>query len=291
MSEKIQILFPTDFSELTADVFPTALHVARTYEADVYVQATIELPAGPFKMFSSFDEQGARKEASAMLDRFIATHGDPSLTYHKVIKVGKPFKQIVQTAEEFNMNAIVMATHGAHGAKELFIGSNASKVVSTAPCPIITLQGAQETAGFKKILLPLDLTKETGEKLQLAIEFATNFSASLVVLSVLETSDEDAKKRLQRRMNQAVAHVRSQEIEVDSTMLITKGRVADVVIEYGNEIGADLICIMTQQELDFKQTFLGSNAGHLVNHSNVPVLSIKPTKQYRSKVYSGSHFG
>ena len=137
MSDKIKILYPTDFSELTADVFPTALHVARTYDAEVYVQATIEAPAGPFKMFSNFDETGARKEATAMLDRFIAAHGDPSLTYHKVIKVGKPFKQIVQTAEELNMNAIVMATHGRSGLERLFGGSVAEAVVRRSAIPLL----------------------------------------------------------------------------------------------------------------------------------------------------------
>jgi nucleotide-binding universal stress UspA family protein len=265
--------------------------VAKTYDADLYLQVTLEAPTGPLKMFTSFDEEGARKEANAMLDRFISSHGDPAVTCHKLIKVGKPYKTIVDAASELNVNAIVMGTHGAHGAKEIFVGSNASRVISTAPCPVITMQKAAKVPGFRKILLPLDLTKETGEKLQLGIEFAKNFGASLVILSVLETKDEDAKKRLQRRMKDAEAHIRKEGVEVDSTMLHTKGNIADVVVQYADEISADLIVVMTQQELDFKHTFLGASASHVVNHALAPVLSIKPKKEYRDRSFSGSHFG
>lgn len=291
MSSKIKILFPIDFSDVAVAAFPTALMVAKTYEADIYMQVTLEPPSGPLKMFNSFDEEGARKEAGAMLDRFISAHGDPAVHCHKLIKIGKPYKTIVGAASELNVNAIVMGTHGAHGAKEIFVGSNASRVISTAPCPVITLQKATKVPGFRKILLPLDLTKETGEKLQLGIEFAKNFGASLVILSVLETKDEDAKKRLQRRMKDAEAHIRKEGVEVDSTMLHTKGNIADVVVQYADEISADLVVVMTQQELDFKHTFLGANASHVVNHSSVPVLSIKPKKEYRDRAFSGSHFG
>ena len=291
MSDKIKILFPTDFSDLAGAAFSTAVHVAKAYSADIYVLYVLEAPTGPMKLLSGFDEEAARKEASKMMDHFISVNGDEAVNCEKLIKIGKPYKAIVRAANELHANAIVMGTHGASGAKEVFVGSNAARVIRTAGCPVITTRGITIDKGLRKILLPVDLTKETGEKLKLGIEFAQKFSSSLVILSILESKGEEAKARLEKRMNQAVALVQKAGVEVDSTMISSKENIADLVVEYAEEVDADLIVIMTQQELDFKQTFIGSNASHVVNHSKIPVMSLKPRKEYKTRVYSDSHFG
>ena len=64
---------------------------------------------------------------------------------------------------------------------------------------------------------------------------------------------------------------------------ISTDNIADVVVEYSKQINADLIAIMTQQELKLKEQFLGSTAEHIVNNAQVPVVSIRPTRTYRSE--------
>jgi nucleotide-binding universal stress UspA family protein len=293
MSQKIKVLFPIDFEDTSLKAYPTVEYLAKIYDAEIFLIHVLEPPAAAARLFSSFDEAEERKHINAQMDKFINEKGDPSIIYNKMIKVGKPWKCIIEAAHELTANIIIMGTHGASGFGEIFAGTNAARVISTAPCPVITLQVQQTKAGFSKILLPIDLTRETGEKLELGLEFAKNFSADLVVVSILQSKSERDKERLQNRMSKAVQHIKKHGVNVDSTMLVSKGDISKVVLDFAEEAGVDLIMIMTQQEGNTKlrSTFFGTDAVHVVNHSKIPVLSIKPKREYKSTSFSGSHFG
>jgi len=288
--EKIKLLFPVDFSEHTDNCLPTAEYLAKIYDAEIHLLHVLEAPAGPMKLFSNYDLDDARKKALGMMEK-IVEGSDPSIEFRKVVKEGRPYRKIREAATEMNVNAIIMGTHGANGVRELMVGTNAARVVRTANCPVITIRKKPEDKGFSSILLPLDLTKETGEKLKLGIEFAQNFGAKLTLLSVLEHDDEESRARMKKRMKMAQNHVLKHNVDVETSTLVAKGNIADTVIKHAQDSGIDLICIMTQQELDFKETFLGSNATHIVNHSEIPVVCIKPEREYAETRYAGSHFG
>lgn len=94
-----------------------------------------------------------------------------------------------------------MGTNGSVGFKK-FIGSNALRVIREAPCPVITIKGKKHRTGCKNIILPLDLTKETKEKVSKAIEIANLFGSTINLVSVLTTDDEFIVNKLKRQMNQ-----------------------------------------------------------------------------------------
>lgn len=291
MSEKvIKLLVPVDFSGEAEKAYPVALFMARLYKAEVHLLHVLEVPAGIAKLFSNTDENAARKEVSKRLDEVIASL--PSdVIFRKMIKLGRPTAKILEAAVELDANCIIMGTNGASGIQEMVSGSNTSKVIKHAPCPVISLRNQPGEVLFNKILLPIDLTKETGEKLKLGIEFAKTFNAELTLLTILENNDEESKQRLNKRLKMALDLVRKQKVSVESSTLILKGDISKQVIQFAEEIGADLIAIMTQQELAFRETLLGSNASHLVNHSPIPVLSIRPEKEYREVRFESAIFG
>jgi len=55
------------------------------------------------------------------------------------------------------------------------------------------------------------------------------------------------------------------------------------LLDYAEDIAADLILIMTQQENDFKELFIGSKAQAIINKSEVPVMSVLPQKKFDQK--------
>ena len=68
---------------------------------------------------------------------------------------------------------------------------------------------------------------------------------------------------------------------VECTAEIIKGikgeeTLSENILEYSLKVEGDLIMIMTQQEVDFTQYFIGSSAQEMINHSKIPVLSIRP---------------
>jgi len=268
-----------------------AQYVAKTYDAEIYMVHVLEAPTGPLRIISGFDEQAARKKALQMMDEFIKAYGDDSIVYNKIIKVGKPWKTIVDAAIELSVNAIVMGTHGSSGVQEVFVGTNAGRVIEHAPCPVITLHHKQEKPKFSKLIVPLDLTIETGEKMELSIEFAQNFGASIYILGLIDGKNAEDRQKMQKRIDLAVAHVKKHEIPVESNMLEAKAKVADQLISYAKGVGADLIVIMSQQmQTNLKEQILGTDAVHVVNHSDIPVFSIKPKREYRTAQFASAHF-
>jgi nucleotide-binding universal stress UspA family protein len=293
MSQKIKVLFPIDFEDTSLKAYPTAEYLAKVYDAEIFLIHVLEAPSAATRLFSSFDETEARKQTNAAMDKFIKEKGDPSIIYNKIIKVGKPWKCITEAATELSANIIIMGTHGASGLGEVFAGTNAARVISTAPCPVITMQVQGNKPGFSKILLPIDLSRETGEKLELGVEFAKNFSADLVVVSILKGKGERDKERLESRLAKAVTHIKKQGVTVDSAMIVARGDASNSVLDYAAGAGVDLIMIMTQQEGTggLRSSVFGTESVHVVNHSKIPVLSIKPKREYKSSQLAGSHFG
>jgi nucleotide-binding universal stress UspA family protein len=57
-----------------------------------------------------------------------------------LIKTGKPFVEIVETAIEEDIDLIIIATHGHTGIEHVLFGSTAEKVVRKAPCPVLTIR-------------------------------------------------------------------------------------------------------------------------------------------------------
>ena len=63
-----------------------------------------------------------------------------SLQVEILIKTGKPFVEIIETASANDIDLIIIATHGHTGVEHLLFGSTAEKVVRKAPCPVLTLR-------------------------------------------------------------------------------------------------------------------------------------------------------
>jgi nucleotide-binding universal stress UspA family protein len=174
---------------------------------------------------------------------------------------------------------IIMGTHGSVGLKKRFIGSNALRVVKEAKCPVVTIKGKHPREGCKNIVLPIDLTKDTREKVNSAIELGKLYGATIRVVSVLFTLDEFVVNRLTRQMEQVKNFIKKAGVKCTAEMIkVIKGHetLAHAVIDYSNKVDADLIMIMTQQEGEITPLFIGSTAQGIINNSDIPVMSIVP---------------
>ena len=60
--------------------------------------------------------------------------------------------------------------------------------------------------------------------------------------------------------------------------VIKADNIAKEAMKYAEEVNADLLAIMTDHESNLTGMFMGAFAQQIVNHSSVPVLSIKPIK-------------
>ena len=227
-------------------------------------------------------DEELKKEINSKLDELIAkTEKEEGMKVEKVVAHGTVYEKVAEVAEMLGARFIVMGTtSGGSALRRRFIGSNALRVVRESKVPVITIKGKHHREGCKNIVLPLDLTKETREKVNKAIEIAKLYGADVRIVSVLFTTDEFIVNRLTRQLSQVKGFM--EKAGVRCTAEIIKGikgeeSLGQIIVDYSNKVEGDLVMIMTQQETDITDLFIGSAAQEIINKSEIPVLSIVPT--------------
>ena len=275
------ILVPIDYSDQSVVALEQALSLSKVFNSEIHVLNVVSEEFSLSKLFDDNDKVEFEKRASAKLVEFIKEKNAEykvNLSYSQVH--GKIYEQIVNSADILNTQFIVMGTAGSSSLKKKFIGSNALRVVRESHKPVITIKGKHHRKGCQNIILPLDLTKETKEKVAKSVEFAKRFGSIIRVVSVLMTYDEFIVNRLTRQLDQVKKYIMEQGVDCTAEIVRdTKGGqgLAESIIDYSNKSKGDLIMIMTQQEEDFTDYFIGSAAQGIINGSDIPVLSIIPT--------------
>lgn len=280
-----KILVPIDFSEQSLIALSQSYTLAKNISAEVILLYVIDEVNPMVKMFiKGLDEIRGAVESNlkSLADEKIKETG---LKISSIVEEGKIYQVINDVAKKMQATFIVMGTKGVDSSK--FIGSNALKVVKTAPCPVITIKGKEHNKGCNKIVLPLDLTKETSDKVNKAIEIAKIFNAEIWAVSVLLTGKEDVVSKLKDQLVLVQNYITKNEVKCTAEMIkILKkdDKLSHAVIAYAEKINADLVMIMTQQEKDIKEFFIGSHAREVINLSDIPVLSVQPSVNDRIEI-------
>lgn len=147
-----KILVPVDFSDYSKNALRYAIDFAKDVSAKlflIYVVEPIIYPAdfsmGQVALPSVDLELNSR--AKEELENLARREIPEDIKYDVIIKTGKPFVEINETAGEVDADIIIIATHGHTGVEQLLFGSTAEKVVRKAPCPVLTLR--DPIKGFK----------------------------------------------------------------------------------------------------------------------------------------------
>ena len=277
------ILVPVDFSEQSLIALSQSYNLARLTRAEVTLIHVID--DGELTSLSFF--LTAKKENKKALEKSVneklakvaddASKKSSGVKINTMVAYGKIYEEINKAAKKLKCNFVVMGTNGSTGIKR-FIGSNALRVIRDAPCPVITIKGKKHRYGCKLILLPLDLTKETRQKVNKAVDLANHFGAAIRIVSVITTDDEFILNKLRRQMSQVKNFIDERDI-VCTTEMINGDDVPESIMTYATKINADLIMIMTQdREINWTERFIGSAAQEVINGTDIPVLTIHPGK-------------
>lgn len=277
------IIVPTDFSEQSLIALGQSYNLARFTKSDITLVHVMDedIFTSLRHVFASDEEQEEllRTGIQAKLDNLAnETRAKSGIEVKTRIEKGKIYDEINKLAEELKAAFIIMGTNGKSTMRKKFIGSNARKVIDEAPCPVITIKGKEHRQGCKSIVLPLDLSRETKEKVDNCIEIAKFFNSAVKVISVVDTSDEFLVNKLTRQLDQVVDFLSSHNIDT-SGELIQSDDIAEEVLKYAEKVKADLIIIMTQQELIWTEYFIGTASQKIINDSTIPVCSIRPIER------------
>jgi len=133
---------------------------------------------------------------------------------------------------------------------------------------------------MKNILVPIG-TSNTGETLQYAVDFASEFSAKVFVMDVFNVSAKagslaNISKKVaassKERLREAIAKVDPKKVEIK--IATYNGDIVDGLKEIDKELGIDLI-ILAPRSNDIKdELYLGNTTGGIIKKTNIPALIV-----------------
>ena len=149
-----KILVPIDFSDYSKKALQYTVKLAKSFNAELFLVYVIEPMVYPAdlsmgQMVIPQSEVNLSEKANSELEELATNEIGDSLKYNILIKTGKPFMEIIETATEVDADLIIIATHGHTGVEHLLFGSTSEKVVRKAPCPVLTLREPLKGFRFK----------------------------------------------------------------------------------------------------------------------------------------------
>lgn len=274
------ILVPVDFSETSDIALEHAVFMTKMNKAELIMLHVIETfsftsAIGHAMKGTSFEAQAeemVQKKLDETIERIKKKDG---INVQTKIELGRIHKMILKTANESNADLIIMGTHGVSGFQEFMVGSNASRIMSASSCPVLTVQQHSKNKGYKHIVLPIDDSKHSREKVNYAIGIAQQYNAKIHLLAFNMDGSEITLNKLTKQVHQLEEIFKKQDVFYSTKIEETDDN-AQSILDYCDEVKADLMIIMTEQEFDLKGVLLGQAAQRLVNHSKIPVISIRP---------------
>jgi nucleotide-binding universal stress UspA family protein len=140
------ILHPSDFSKASRAAFKKAIEMAKTMRATLHllhVMAPVPILGDGYISPKTYDEllTSATESARQQMERLVKTARTAGVKVTSTIVQGVPADSIVRAARAKHADVVVMGTHGRTGFSRFLLGSVASRVVATSPCPVLTVRG------------------------------------------------------------------------------------------------------------------------------------------------------
>ena len=268
------IVVPIDFSKESLNGLRLAIMFANKFDSVVqmvHVQKyPTDLTPGQFEEGYKMIE---RKFETLVGEYSTKMDNSANLTY--IIKKGKIYREVVNQAHAFDDSAIICSTHGASGFEEFFIGSNAFRIISATHCPVITIRHGAMPRDIRKIVLPIDVTADTRQKVPITAEIAKAFDAEVHVIDVATMQTDETDLKLNAYTMQVCTYLKDHDVRFQKANL-RGDNITDITIEYALDVNADLVSIMTEQNIALSDFVLGSQAQKMLSKSSIPVLSVTP---------------
>ena len=265
-------IVPVDFSPESLNGLRMALLFSKKQPVDIHLMYVIQKSPDTDKQAYDADQQLAEDKFKKIIKDFKSQVGNSS-TINYVISRGRVYQEVVNLAHQMADSVITTSTHGASGFQELFIGSNAFRIISATDRPVITLRKNYCPASIDRIVLPIDMSVDSRQKVPLTTELAKLFGAEVHVVGIHKSRGKLNMKKIRSYISQVAGYIEG-KVKCESNEIFGDN-VPDMLINYANTIKADLISITTEQSSGLS-LIMGNTAHQILNKAEIPVLCLTP---------------
>ncbi len=263
-----KVLVPHDFSSVADCALHHASKIAHSFKGEVYILHVVS---------KQKEIDAAKEKLTKIADTAKKRSG---VKFSVIVRIGNIFEDIGDVASEIGAGYIVMGTHGAKGMQKI-MGSYALRVISYSKVPFVIVQNKdpKKTETYDDIVVPVDSSGVTKQKLAVAGNIAAKFGSKIHLFYDIQT-DEFMKKKLDRELSFAKNYFMERQIAFTINQAEEKGSFKKQLIKFASKIDADLIAVVNTQEGALLPDFFGSDEQEVIaNDAEIPVIITNPTQQ------------
>ncbi|MFY8172695.1 MAG: universal stress protein [Sphingobacteriaceae bacterium] len=180
-------------------------------------------------------------------------------------------KHFVQTESDL----MILPLSSVSSSAGVVNASDANKIIEHLERLVLTVPCNGQQFNYSKIVVPIDSSFETRQKVPYAIAMAKAFGSALVILGVSNDKSADTEVLINNYIRQVTTNIEENGVRCVSEVRLG-GNPTQQVLDFAKEISAGMIVIMTEQETNLTSFFSGKYSQQMVKGSPIPVLSIHP---------------
>jgi len=275
-----KIIVPIDFSSHAEDALDFAIQFNQRIQGEILLLHVLELPATSVNyggdMTAATAEVIYRRELldgiSTKMHAWAQKVKDAGQQVAIRTAYGSPYKSIGKEVAEEGGDWVITGSGGASGLSEVFIGTNAERIIRFSPCPVITIKGKTNLASIKNMVFASDLSLEQESVAAKAQEFQKLLNLNMHVLRV-KTPHNFLTEKVAREQLEEFAERAGL---VDYTLNTISAEFSEEgIVRFADEIHAGLIVMGTHGRTGFAHLIGGSRAEEVANHAKVPVVTFR----------------
>jgi nucleotide-binding universal stress UspA family protein len=270
-----RILVPTDFSVQAENALKVAAQLASKHDCALYLLHSVEMPlhlatsgnAGSLPQSIYFIKLAEQHFAELLEKPYLQ-----DIEIHEAIGNDEIYEDIKKAVASNDIDLVIMGSHGASGFKEMFVGSNAEKVVRTSQIPVLVIKNDRPNFQVKDFVFASDCTDECKAPFKKAYEFANTLGAKTHLLYINTPAGFKTSHQAYKMMERFIdgMDLKNISLHVYNDSSVEKG-----ILSFARENHSDLVGLSTHGRKGLSHFFNGSISEDLVNHANMPVITFK----------------
>jgi nucleotide-binding universal stress UspA family protein len=271
-----RILVPTDFSEHAEDALKVAAQIAKKNNSEIIVLHMLELPSqmndAVLGGASIPETMLFMKKANEMLDEISSRPYLDEIPVTEIVKMDKPIHGISQVSKDYDVDLIIMGSHGSSGIEELLIGSNTEKVVRNSEIPVLVIKKDIANFDASNIVFASDFSDEAKKPFEKLLNFTKFFGSKIHLVTICTPNSFKPTHVAEKAMTDFITEF---NLANYSTHIYNDTNIEKGIINFSNSINADIIGMCTHGRTGFAHFFNGSISEGLINHAVKPVITFK----------------
>ncbi len=184
-------------------------------------------------------------------------------------------KEISKVIKQKNPDLIILPISPVASEEGVVTASEANKLIDSFERMVLTVPETSENFDYTHIIVPIDTSFETRQKVPYAVALAKVFNATLHVIGVSNDKGKDAEFVIKNYTRQVYNNIEEKGIKCTLDVRLG-GNPTNQILEYAKEKKAGMVMIMTEQETNLTSFFSGKYSEQMIKNSHIPVLSIHP---------------